>query len=95
MLFPARSGFRAPPSCANSYMLVAKQGEIGMVDHPADKEKALSELLRLLGQRLDAIANREADAALLGLLVTENTVHKRQLIELMEQIVDLLENLNA
>ncbi len=52
-------------------------------------------MLRLLGQRLDAIANREADAALLGLLVTENTVYKRQLIELMEQIVDLLENLNA
>ncbi len=66
-----------------------------MADHPADKEKALSELLRLLGQRLDAIANREADAAKLGLKVTENTVHKRQLIELMEQIVDLLENLNA
>jgi hypothetical protein len=76
-------------------MLVAKQGEIGMADQSADKEKALSELLRLLGQRLDAIANREADAALLGLLVTENTAEKRRLIKQMEQIVDDLENLNA
>ncbi len=67
-----------------------------MADQSADKEKALSEWLRLLGQRLDEIANREADAAKLGLKVPENTTEeKRRLIKQMEQIVDMLENLNA